>query len=123
MQEQFAEVEALLLLATEMRMGKAGAPRVVLRVFQEADADYLRLLAGKLVAEQGVHVLLAERAGGHVVFAQSPGLGADMNALLREGLEAEGGRGGGSKDFAQGSVPGGSALEGILNRALQRLRG
>ncbi len=123
LQEQFAEVEALLLLATEMRMGKAGAPRVVLRVFQEADADYLRLLAGKLVAEQGVHVLLAERAGGHVVFAQSPGLGADMNALLREGLEAGGGRGGGSKDFAQGSVPDGSALEGILNRALLRLRG
>jgi alanyl-tRNA synthetase len=116
-------VEALLLLATEMRVGKAGGPRLVMRVFEEADADYLRLLAAKLVAEQGVQVLLASQTGGHVVFAQSAGLGADMNALLRESLQPVDGRGGGSKDFAQGSVPDGGALEAILNRALQRLRG
>jgi len=123
LQEQLAEVEALMLLATEMRAGKAGASRVVRRVFEEGDADYLRLLAAKLAAEPGVQALLASRAGGHVVFAQTAGLGADMNSLLREGLQAVGGKGGGTKDFAQGSVPDGSALEGLLNRAQARLRG
>jgi alanyl-tRNA synthetase len=112
-----------MLLATEMRVGKAGGPRVVLHVFEEADADYLRLLAGKLVAEPGVQVLLASKAGGQVVFAQSPGLGGDMNVLLRGSFQSAGGRGGGSKDFAQGSVPDAGALESILNRALAGLRG
>jgi len=122
LQEQLAEVEALMLLATEMRAGEAGTPRVVRRVFAEADADYLRLLAAKLAAEPSVQALLASRAGGHMVFAQTAGLGADMNALLREGLQAVGGKGGGTKDFAQGSVPDGGALEGLLNRAQARLR-
>jgi len=123
LQEQLAEVEALLLLATEMRVGKVGEARVVLHVFEEADADYLRLLAAKLVAESGVQVLLASKAGGQVVFGQSPGLSTDMNALLRESLQSAGGRGGGSKDFAQGSVPNAGALEDILNHAVARLRG
>ena len=123
LQEQLAEVEALMLLAMEMRTGKPGAPRIVRRVFEEADADYLRLLAAKVVAEPRVQALLASRAGGHVVFAQSAGLDADMNALLREGLQAAGGKGGGTKDFAQGNVPDSAALEGILNRALARLSG
>ncbi|MBI3669328.1 MAG: alanyl-tRNA editing protein [Acidobacteria bacterium] len=120
--EQLAEFQALTLLATEARAGKSEAARVVLRVFEDADADYLRMLAGKLVAEPGVQALLAARAGGHVVFAQSAELGANMNALLRESLQAAGGKGGGTRDFAQGSVPDAGALEGILQRALERLR-
>jgi alanyl-tRNA synthetase len=119
--EQLAEVEVLMLLATEARTGKEGMPRVVLRVFEDADADHLRLLATKLVAEPGVQALLATRAGGHIVFAQATGLGADMSALLREGLQTVDGKGGGTKDFAQGSVPDPGALDGILHRALQRL--
>ncbi len=73
------------------------------------------------MAEPNMQALLASRAGGHVVFAQSAGLGGDMNALLRESLQAAGGRGGGTKDFAQGSVPDGSAVESVLNHALARL--
>jgi alanyl-tRNA synthetase len=119
--EQLAEVEALLLLATEMRAGKAGAPKIVLRVFQDATADYLRLLASKLVAEPGVNALLATRAGGHVIFAQASGLASDMSALLRESLQPAGGKGGGTRDFAQGSVADAAALEGILKQALEKL--
>ena len=44
-----------------------------------------------------------------------------MNALLRESLQAAGGKGGGTKDFAQGRVQDGGALERILDRALARL--
>ena len=96
---------------------------MVRRVFEEADADYLRLLASKLVGEPGVQVLLVSRVGGHVVFAQSAGLPTDMNALLREAVQAAGGKGGGTRDFAQGSVPDAVALEAILHRASERLTG
>ena len=119
--EHLAGVEALLLLANELRPGKPGAPRVVQRIFDEADPDYLRLLASKLAAEANVQVLLGSRFGGHIVFAQSAGLSADMNALLKECL-AGAGKGGGTRDFAQGSVADLSALSSILARALDRLR-
>jgi alanyl-tRNA synthetase len=82
----------------------------------------LRLLGAKLVAEPDVQALLASRSGGHIVFAQSAELGADMNAPLRECLQAAGGRGGSTKDFAQRSVPDGSAVDSVLHHALARLR-
>ncbi len=119
--EHLAGVEALLLLATELRLGKPGAPRVVQRIFDEADPDYLRLLASKLAAESNVQVLLASRVGGHLVFAQSAGLPADMNALLKDCL-AGAGKGGGTRDFAQGSLADLTLLPAILARALDRLR-
>jgi alanyl-tRNA synthetase len=45
-----------------------------------------------------------------------------MNALLREVLAAAGGKGGGSHDFAQGSVPDSRMLDHLLQRTLQGLR-
>ena len=118
--EHLTGVEALLLLANELRPGKPGAPRVVQRIFDEADPDYLRLLASKLAAEANVQVLLGSRSGGHLVFDQSAGLTADMNSLLQECL-AGAGKGGGTRDFAQGSVLDVSALSNVLARALDRL--
>lgn len=58
-----------------------------------------------------------------MVFAHSHGLDADMNALLREVIEAAGGKGGSSKDFAQGSIANAGAGETVLDRASERLRG
>jgi alanyl-tRNA synthetase len=123
LQEQLAEVEAMMLLTTEARAGKPGEPRVVLHVFDSADADYLRLLASKLVAEPRVQALLGTRLGGHLVFAQTPGLPADMNALLRESLAPVGGKGGGTRDFAQGKIPDPATIENLLRSALPRFRG
>jgi alanyl-tRNA synthetase len=95
----------------------------VIRLLPEADAGYLRLLAARLVKEPGVQVLLASRAQpAALVFAQTPGLDADMNALLRETLQAHGGKGGGSRDFAQGAVPDGSQTEPALAAATKHLR-
>ncbi len=99
------------------------AGRVVMRVFEEAEAGYLRMVATQLAGAPGVQALLATRAGGHVVFAQAAGLPADMNALLREVLQAAGGKGGGTRDFAQGSAPDSVALEGLLRRARESLGG
>jgi alanyl-tRNA synthetase len=109
--------------AQELLGGAAsGATRLVVRVFDDAEPAYLRMVATRLVAQAGVRALLATRSGGHVVFAQSPGLAADMNALLREALHAAGGKGGGTRDFAQGSVSDASRLEIILAGAATQLR-
>jgi alanyl-tRNA synthetase len=108
--------------AKELLRGvEAGATRVVMRVFDEAEPAYLRMVATRLASEPGVQALLGTRSGGHLVFAQSPGLASDMNALLREALRAAGGKGGGTREFAQGSVPDASRLEAVLAAARSRL--
>ena len=117
---QLASYEARELLQSA-QCSTAEAPRVVRRVFDDADAAYLRLLATRLAAKPNVQALLASRSGGHVVFAQSPGLAADMNTLLCEALTAAGGRGGGSRDFAQGHLPDPARLPEILLGAASRL--
>ncbi len=117
---QLAEYEARALLAEAETLGER---RLVARLLPEADAAYLRLLAARLVKEAGVQVLLANRAQpAALVFAQTPGLAADMNALLRETLQAHGGKGGGSRDFAQGALPDSNPAESALAAAAHRLR-
>jgi len=101
LEERLAEHEARALLASQPAMGTL---RVVASALEEATPSYLGLLAAKLVAEANVVALLASRASGHVVFAQAKGLPYDMGALLRDTLKQFGGKGGGAKDFAQGSV-------------------
>jgi alanyl-tRNA synthetase len=110
--------------AADLRQGTkqaAGSVLVVARVFDGHDAGRLRLLAKQLVLHGPIYALLATRAGGHVVFAQSPGLERDMAALLREAIAPAGGKGGGTRDFAQGSVPDSGALEAVLERAQAQL--
>jgi alanyl-tRNA synthetase len=99
----------------------AGGVRTMCKLLEDQDSVYARLLANRLVSAPGVRALLGTR-DGHVIFAQSQGLGGDMNTLLRECLAAAGGKGGGSKDFAQGRVAAeGSAVERVLEDARSRL--
>jgi alanyl-tRNA synthetase len=58
-----------------------------------------------------------------VVFAQTPGGSADMGALLKQALAAVGGRGGGSRDFAQGGVPAGCDVEKLLGEVADKITG
>jgi len=101
LEERLAEHEARALLASQP---STGALRVISSALEEATPSYLGLLAAKLVAEANVVALLASRASGHVVFAQTKGLPHDMGALLRDTLRQFGGKGGGAKGFAQGGV-------------------
>ena len=101
LEERLAEHEARELLASQP---STGALRVIASALEGATPSYLGLLAAKLVAEANVVALLASRASGHVVFAQTKGLSHDMGALLRNTLKQFGGKGGGAKDFAQGNV-------------------
>ncbi len=103
LEERLAEHEARELLASQAATS-AGSLRVIASVLEEATPAYLGLLAAKLVAEADVVALLASRATGHLAFSQTKGLPHDMGALLRDTLKRFDGKGGGAKDFAQGSV-------------------
>ena len=65
--------------------------------------------------------LLASRSTGHVVFAQTKGLPGDMNGLLRETLKEFKGKGGGTRDFAQGSIPNAEDAESVTAKAQKAL--
>jgi alanyl-tRNA synthetase len=108
------------LAEAEARELRAGAGAVIVRLVEEPDRDYLRLLAAKLVSEPGVRVALANRAG-HVVLAQSAGQAGDLGALLREILSPLGGKGGGPRAFAQGTLPAARKVDEALARARERL--
>jgi alanyl-tRNA synthetase len=121
LQEELAVYEANEMLRAG-RMNSTDLPLVVMRVFEAADPAYLRMVATRLVAESGVQALLATKKGGYLVFAQSPGLAADLNQVLRGALGAAGGKGGGTRDFAQGKAADPTTLEEVLKRAKTSLR-
>jgi alanyl-tRNA synthetase len=111
---RLAEFEARALLAAQAQSGENA---IVGAALDDATPAYLALLAAKLVAESNVTVLLASRASGHFVFAQSKGYSGDMGALLREVLKEIAGKGGGGKDFAQGTLADASHVHSFLERA------
>lgn len=119
--ERLAELEAADLLANKAEVSTDGARKVVNSVFDDATASYLAMLGAKLVATPGVRVALASRGAKGIVLAQSAGVDGDMGALLRELLAKAGGKGGGSKVFAQGSLGDGAMLDGIVDEARARL--
>lgn len=119
--ERLAELEAAELLASKAERSADGTRSVVIAVFEDAAASYLAMLAAKLVANPGVRIVLASRGAMAIVLAQSAGIEGDMGALLRELLAKVGGKGGGSKVFAQGSVGDAAAIEGVVGEARTRL--
>ena len=121
--ERLAELEATSLVASKAEASRGGAHRVVVHISDNASAAYLALLAAKLVSNAGVQTILASRAANAVVIAQSQGIDGDMGALLREVLATAGGKGGGSKSFAQGTVPSAGALDSVVAAARMRLLG
>lgn len=55
-----------------------------------------------------------------ILFAASPDSGIDAGSALKEALHASGGRGGGTAQTAQGSLPAPAAIPEVLARLLQR---
>jgi alanyl-tRNA synthetase len=122
MEDRLAELEALRLLSKSSEV-ESGKMHVVCEGLEKATPGYLGLLAAKIVAAGEAVALLASRETGHVVFAQSNGLGGDMGALLRETLKEFGGKGGGPKDFAQGSISEVSRAADAIDFARRLMKG
>ena len=116
-----AALQANLLLAKERAEQPVNPPRAVTGVLADADMEYLRTVAKNIVTEPGIVALLGSESNGNIVMAKSEGVSGDMTELLRDSVAAYGGKGGGSKDFAQGSVPEGSNLHRVLRHAAERV--
>jgi alanyl-tRNA synthetase len=112
-QEELAAAQAAALLAETPEIN---GRKIVVQVYAERDMNSLKLLAQKLtrLATTAVVLLAATSPQGSVVFAQSAGQPFDMGALLKEMMARLGGRGGGSKDMAQGGVPSTDGIESAL---------
>ena len=98
---------------------------LVARTFPDRDLEFVKLLAQKLVRTEGkraVALLGAGEGSPALVFAQTAGLAFDMGALMKEALAASGGRGGGTKDMAQGGVAKAELLEPALKSIHYKLR-
>lgn len=97
---------------------------LVVRSFADREAEFVKLLGQKLARAAGkraVALLGAAQGTPTLVFAQSAGLPYDMGAFMKEAMAATGGRGGGSKDLAQGGVPKPELLEKALESARTKL--
>jgi len=117
-----AALQAELLLAEDRAWQPASITRTVMGVLPDADMEYLRAVAKIVIGEPGVMVLVGSESNGNIVMAKSEGTSGDVSALLREAVAVYGGKGGGSKDFAQGSVPEGSEVHHVLRAAAERVR-
>ncbi len=120
--EEIAELKAAQLLR-EIPADSNGR-KLVIQIFPDRDASFIKLLAQRLTREnQNVVALLGGTIPSPaVVFARSSNLGFDLGTLLRELVTAAGGRGGGGKDFAQGGIPDPGKLESLLNEAVARVK-
>ena len=102
----------------------SGDFRIVEAVFEERDADELRLLAAKIVQTEPSVALLGSRdkTSARLVFARSGALAQNMGQLLSEACQMLGGRGGGRPELAQGGGPAIDRLEEAIRLAAERVR-
>lgn len=127
------ELAGMMALSALHSAPEKNGRKVVVRVFSDREIGFAKLFAQKVTRAASASVALVastvDPAG--LVFAQTSqqtsggaaGLGADMGALLKEVLSSVGGRGGGSRDFAQGGIPAGSEadVEQLLLKAAGRI--
>jgi alanyl-tRNA synthetase len=115
------ELAGTMALADLQSQPEANGRKIVVRVFVERDINFAKLFAQRATRTGAPAIVLVastvEPPG--LVFAQTPGGSADMGGVLKQVLSSVGGRGGGSRDFAQGGVPVGSSVnvEQLLQQA------
>ena len=122
LEERLAIHEARSLLAAHPAQSPEGR-HLIFTALDEATPEYLRLISATLLSQNNATAVLASRSSGHVVAAQSKGPSeADMGALLRESLKEFKGKGGGARDFAQGSLGDPAQVDAFLARAKNMLK-
>jgi len=117
--EELADAQAIALLA---EIPEKNGRKLVVRTLSDRDLNFVKLLAQKLTRQATSIALLAiSSPQPALVFAQSAGQPYDMAALLKQTMAKLGGRGGGSKDLAQGGVPSSEGLADALAEAANAL--
>jgi alanyl-tRNA synthetase len=99
-----------------------GDTKLIKTIFDNREAEEIRLLASKITQQDSTIALLAtkEANSAKLVFARSANLSQNMGQLLAEACQLLGGRGGGKADMAQGGGSDLSKLEEALNNAAQK---
>ena len=119
--EELSELYAQQLLAqTPEQNGRS----VVTQLFVDRNLAFVKLVAQRLTRQsRPVVALLATTCGQpSLIFAQAAGQPFDMGALMKEALARHGGRGGGSKDMAQGGPAKVEGLDSLLAELVTRLK-
>jgi alanyl-tRNA synthetase len=119
--EELAEFQARQLLAETSERGV----KVMVRTFPDRDLTFVKLLAQRLTRQSSsvVALLGVTSEPPALVFAQTSGQPFDMGSIMKEALAKLGGRGGGSKDMAQGGPARVEGMEVLLAELAARLRG
>jgi len=106
------ELAGLIASADLEAQPETNGRKIVVRTFSDRDINFAKLFAQKLTRAGTPAIALVASTVDAIglVFAQSAGGSADMGALLKRVLSSVGGRGGGTRDFAQGGVPAGSPV-------------
>jgi alanyl-tRNA synthetase len=92
-------------------------PRIIRLDVRGREPDEVRMLLRALTSQARCIVLAGDGDTGRLYFSRSSGEGPDMAALLGRVCTAEGGRGGGSREFGQGAVPPGQGVARALSLA------
>jgi alanyl-tRNA synthetase len=114
--EQLAEAMALEALN---QRPEANGRKVIVRSFADRDISFAKLFAQKATRAgvPAIALVASTVDPPGVIFAQTPGGSADMGSLLKQVLATVGGRGGGTRDFAQGGIPAGCDVAQLLQQA------
>jgi alanyl-tRNA synthetase len=101
-----------------------GSFKVIRAVFEDKDAEEVRILANKIIEREPAIALLGSRGGGaaRLVFARSRSLWQDMGQLMQQACQVLGGRGGGRPEIAQGGGPQVDKLEEAINLAAEKIK-
>jgi alanyl-tRNA synthetase len=112
--EELAAAQAAALLT---ETPEANGRKLVVRTLADRDLNFVKLLAQKLtrLSTNAVALLATTSPQPSLIFAQSAGQPFDMGALMKETMAKLGGRGGGTKDLAQGGIPNAEGVETKLN--------
>jgi len=95
---------------------------LVKQVFVDRDMAFVKMLAQKLSQHLGIVALLGTTLGQPtIVFSRSADVDIDVSALVKEVMASVGGRGGGTKDLAQGGVPDASRVAVVLDQVAAKL--
>jgi alanyl-tRNA synthetase len=92
------------------------------QVFSDRALAFVKLLAQKLSRHERMVALLGTTVGQPtIVLSRSADVDVDVSALLKEALAPLGGRGGGTKDLAQGGVPDAARIPELLEQISAKL--
>jgi alanyl-tRNA synthetase len=123
-QKLLAEIAELTAQQVLARTPIEGGRKIVAEYLAGRDLDFIKLYAQKLVAAETNVIALVGAGQGTpaLVFAQSPGGTFDAGTQLKAIVASAGGRGGGTRDLAQGGVPSADRIPELIARALQSVR-